>query len=128
MSQTTICDQRRSFIFLLQGRLRGIAFLSDSVAVSKECLADHTVLNRDEIKMKFNRFNQCVFCRQAFRWHYQSVCKRYATCLVSRLKNNSGYAVGYRPITEIVRLFTEIFENREILPKCLKTPQNRETL
>ena len=34
---------------------------------------------------------------------------------------------GYRPITEIVRMLTEIFENREILPKCLKTPQNRET-
>ena len=35
---------------------------------------------------------------------------------------------GYRPITEIGRMLTEIFENREILPKCLKTPQNRETL
>ena len=35
---------------------------------------------------------------------------------------------GYRPITEIVRMLTKIFENGEILPKCLKTPQNRETL
>ena len=26
---------------------------------------------------------------------------------------------GCRPITEIVRMFKEIIENREILPKCL---------
>ena len=35
---------------------------------------------------------------------------------------------GYRPITEIVRMFMEFVENRDTLSKFLKTPQNRETL
>ena len=46
--------------------------------------------------------------------------------LGSKIAVNTKF--GYRPITEIVRMFMDIVENREILSKFLKTPQNRETL
>ena len=78
--------------------------------------------------MKFNRFNQCVFCRQAFRCIINQSVNVMPRAMLVGSKITVDTKFGYRPITEIVRMFTEIFENREMLLKCLKTPQNRETL
>ena len=107
-----------------------VHFLSESVAVSKECLADNTVSYRDGIEMKIYRFVQ--FSVSFVERHFDGIInqsgniKTRAMCKMRKYRWMQCLVIGLLP--KSLQRSPRFSKNLEMLSKWHKTLQNRENV